>query len=223
MNRIWLPIFIAVLFYACSNTTNETRDTEPSVSSAPAFSLEGLWSRDSAGYLTNRGYLFNPAGDFQEVASSGSGSWELNAADSLVLTENEKSYSLLIEKQDADHIRLKAVNDGMTSLYRRVPFGMKDQPDILTGYSGSLSKLMPERTYTLNIPSTKMVEVLMQCEDTLAGFMILDDNHVLTPRPVQRWKSVIINGGAYRLKLMHAKPGKLTDQGVEYDVKLMTY
>jgi hypothetical protein len=212
MNKTLLLILFPVLFSACGSKSVESGSAVQPAEAAPEFSLPGLWSSDSAGYLTNTGYLFNADGTFQKVAEEVTGSWELLGADSLIVNEGKTSHTIRIEKQDVDHVQfIASMEDGSSKLYRRVPFGMKDEPD------------MPERNYSITIPSTKMVELLMHCQDSLVGFFLSDEKHLLTPLPVRHWKSVIVNGGTFQLKLHYAQPHKLTDEGLEYDVKLMSY
>ena len=208
-----------LLVESCQQPEEKTTVTAPITPAV--FSIEGLWSKDSAGLLTNHGYLFSSDGTFQEIGSVISGTWQMPSMDSIMIYDQEHEHSFLLKAERQDMIKLTDSNQSAN--YRRVPFGMNEKPDILNGFSGTLSSFRPDREYQVQIPPCKMVEILLHSEDTLIGFVLTRARDNIITKPVRNWKSVLVNGGEFKLTLMHNKPGKLTADGSEYDLKVMAY
>ncbi|MFM2135368.1 MAG: hypothetical protein RL021_768 [Bacteroidota bacterium] len=188
--------------------------------------LPGLWSLDSNSTLTNSGFFLQPNGQLELVGFETSGEWTLNGLDSLTFrtvagTADTMSVSYKLVSIEADRMSLSG-SDG-EHLYRKVPFGLAPQEEVLTGYIGTLSSKQVERKHDATLPSAKKIGLRLITADTTLRLELLQGERNFSPEPSVEWRGILVSGGKFELKLSSTRPDKLTESGSEYELKIFGY
>lgn len=199
--------------------------TVSSETTSTASLLPGLWSQDVSGSLSDSGFYFSPYGTFELIASEKSGFWKLGADTELLtgsLTSDTDTVWTTYRIMESGPERLVLEQSGVKSIYRKVPFGQSDEPVILTGFMGRLQEAMPERSKQIELPPTKRVTVKLSSTDPAVVFEWLQDGKRYTRAPARNWSGIMVRGGTFEIRIKSNAPGKISSEGVEYEVKVLT-
>ncbi|MFM9028675.1 MAG: hypothetical protein ACKOQ6_11890 [Bacteroidota bacterium] len=220
-------LLLALCFIAgCSpkNQNSERPNTEQGNVISLADMLNGLWSLDSSGFLTNHGFLLQSDGFCIAVGENKAGTWAISNSTDIEInwdvdTADCTSYKLL--KMETD--RMTLTSEGVEQLFRLVPFGMGEQAQVLSGFAGNLNKMRPEREYQLMLPSAKLIELRIESEDQAIGFEVFEKERPLGSKRSRTWKGVIVDPVGIKIKVSHSNPSSLDKEGFDYDLKVMGY
>lgn len=226
MIRSTLTFFtLLLILFSCADNRKQTESAQ-SESSAAMNLLPGLWSLDSSSMLTNSGFFLQPNGQLELVGFETIGDWSLKSNDSLMLRTRTDSADTLtvsykINSIEADRMSLSG-SDG-EHLYRKVPFGLAPQEEVLTGYIGTLSSKQPERMHEATLPSAKKIGLRLLTADTTLRLELLQGERNYSPKRSVEWRGILVSGGKFELKLTSTRPEKLTETGSEYELKILGY
>lgn len=187
--------------------------------------LPGLWSLDSMNFLTNAGYYFMPDGSVDRIASTVSGTWEFRGPDSLIVAfpVNQDSLERFAFTIDTLVSGRMILNDADKSLvFRKVPFGLKEEGTVLSGFSGSIIQGFTKE-YSFDLASARKMEVLMTTKNPGIAFRMYDDIGEVTDSAVTSWKGILVRGGKYRIRIGLSAGGSIGNENADFTLKVTGY
>lgn len=223
----YFTLLLIAFLSGCADrsSTSENKSDEYSGSQTNTL-LPGLWSMDSSSILSNTGFFLQPDGRMEPVGYEASGNWSLKGNDTLELRSNSASSESIssaykIVSISADRMILSGT-DG-EHLYRKVPFGLANQEEVLTGYIGTLSSKQPDRIHDAVLPSVKKIALRLVSADTTLRLELLQGERNFSPAPAIEWRGILVAGGKFELRLSSTQPKKLSETGSEYELKVLGY
>ena len=185
--------------------------------------IYGLWSMDSGNSLNNQGFYFKNDGTFDFVGSDQSGEWELNSNDTIKISYStfRESYILHYKIDSLNTDKLIIHDSDGTYLFRKVPFGMNNEGNVLQGFAGSLAS-GEEKEYNVDLPATKKITLKLSSPDSTITFRLYDGSNELTSAPLHAWTGIIIRSGKYRAVVSKPKNPKSIGDG-DFDLKVIGY
>jgi hypothetical protein len=118
---------------------------------------------------------------------------------------------------------LLADNAG-SRLYRKVPFGMAPEPEVLSGFAGSLTDRQQEKTHPTLLPATRKIGLRLTAEDTALRAELYKGEKRISPAGVREWDGILVRGGNdYRIRIFSTRPDILRPDGSGYDVRILSY
>jgi hypothetical protein len=185
--------------------------------------IYGLWSMDSGNSLNNEGFYFKTDGTVDFVGSDISGEWELKSKDSIKVSYSyfRSDFKLYYKIDSLNNNRMIIHDSDGTYLFRRVPFGINNEGNVLQGFAGSLSP-GDEKEYMLNLPSTKKIALKLSSTDSTITFRLFDGGNELTSAPLHAWTGIIIRSGKYRAVVSKMKNSPIKGEG-KFDLKVIVF
>lgn len=228
-SKIPALFFLLIISFSCTNPKNEIPDERKYANRRQSDDISfiskqlicGLWSVDSGNILTNEGYYFTSDGTLGFIASEFTGSWELVGNDTLKIKYNNyvKDIEMPFKIDSLSESRLVMHDQSDTIVFRKVPFGMNPEENVLSGFSGSLSPGQ-EKVYTVELPSVKKIGLKLTSGNENVKFLLYDGEKEIGSS-VMEWTSIIIRGGKYKIKLIFPKSD--TKDDADYDLKVYTF
>ncbi len=223
-----LPLlFIIISTLLCCSPAKEESKEVSSVSDTTQIIntfICGLWSMDSGNTLNNQGFYFRNDGTVDFVSSEFSGNWKLIGTDSLkieynIWTDNHQ-YTIKIDSLSESRMVLSD-SDGQT-VYRKVPFGMNNEGNVIQGFSGYISPGQ-SKEYKVDLPPAKKIMLKMACPDSSVTFRLFDDReHEITSTSVHSWAGILIRTGKYKILLSKPLKSKMNEEA-DFDLKVMVF
>lgn len=226
MRQLSLLPLLGICFYLACQPANRKPETQAASDAVPATledRLSGLWSRDSSGRLTNSGFLLSGDGTCMKIGSPGEGTWMVKDSLSVAIHWNDDPDTLSIGFKRLGTSDAEFEYGDSTSLYRKVPFGKSDQSEVISGLSGNINSRRPGRTYPLQVPSTKLIELRMQSDDPDIGFQVFEKDQPRSGAFERDWKCIIVDPAGFRLEIGHRVPSRLDTNGTDFDLKVMGF
>jgi hypothetical protein len=180
----------------------------------------GLWSLDSGNILYNKGYYFREEGDVDFVAEEVSGKWQLTSRDSMeiVYTSFRQEYKAEYKIDSISESEMILSDSSGKHLFRKVPFGMNPEGNVLQGFSGNLEP-GEDKNYTFDIPSAKKMELRLKTDNPAIVFRVFEGTNEITSIPVHHWTAIMIRSGKYKVTISNPQKGKNS----EFDLKVLAY
>ena len=222
----WHVLIFLALMQACSGTMKEHEAGQPRVHDSQEVIRQfiyGLWSLDSGNILSNEGYYFRPDGTVDFVASEQSGKWSLNKVNKLTISVPALNQEYLTEF-NIDSIsldRMRLTSENKTHLFRKVPFGMDNEGNVLQGFSGSIA-VGESRSFSFNIPSAKKIALRLNSDSPDVLFHIYRDDKEISTTGLREWSAIMIRSGRY--EAIVTKGAKSVDKNPsDFDLKILGY
>lgn len=186
--------------------------------------IYGLWSVADKKMLNNDGYFFQPDGIVRLVASEFSGTWKLIGRDSLKLrfqfySLDSEEYSFKIDSLSMDRMVLR--DSQVSTLYRKVPFGVNNEGTVLQGFMASLQPGQI-REHVFEIISAKELKIELTSDIPSIGFRLYEADHEVTLMALKHWTGILTHGGKYRILVSDSIP-KNAGIDLSYSLKVIGY
>ncbi|MBP6009236.1 MAG: hypothetical protein KBA16_06725 [Bacteroidia bacterium] len=232
-----LPIWTTLVFagwllsflFSCQQPRQGSEQTEAATNDTTALMnnfLTGLWSVDSQNFLNNEGFYLQPDGRLSLVASEAQGEWRLMGRDTLYLNVHNWSpdpleYFFILDSLDPQFMILRDTT-GQT-VYRKVPYGTNAEGIVLNGFMGTLDRQLNAKEYRFDLPSAKRIKLELKSAFAGISFRVFDGEHELTAAPVKSWDAILIRSGQYRAVVAIDDPRRLSEDRIEFDLKVYGY
>ena len=200
------PFLFLLLVYACqSGPKSPDASLEDSTIKNDTTQIVhsficGLWSLDSQNILNNEGYFFKSDGTVDFVASEYQGEWNLIGPDSIKVkySYDNRSHEMGLHIDSLNESRMILSDSEGVHLFRKVPFGVNMEENVLSGFTGTITPKMTKE-YLFSIPSAKKIRVSMNTNSDNVRFKIYYDKEELTSIPVKDWQSIMVRSGNYKI------------------------
>lgn len=181
----------------------------------------GLWSYDSANILNNAGYFFRSDGTIDFVGADLSGVWSLDSLDTLKIVyinySDTETVLYKVKKMTADEMVLADTSGEYT--FKKVPFGMNETENILTGFHGTLNP-DESRDYNFDLPSAKRIRIKIKSPDDKFTMKVFDQFKEITSADVKQLQCIMVRSGKYKITVTN--PAKKGNAG-DFDLKVFSY
>lgn len=220
--------FFIIILSACQQTSPPKTEAPPSpVDSMTLISnfICGLWSQGDINGIQNDGYYFTSDGQFNVVASTIAGNWNLSSRDSLQLSFPTYLNGPLVEIFHIDSLaadRMILTGSSGRQIFRKVPFGMNAEGLLLSGFMGTIAPGI-SKNYSFELPGIKKIKLEMVCENPNVTFRFFDDQAEITKTEVRTWEGIMIKNGKFRVTVNRPLKGALSDEAVDFNLKVFTY
>lgn len=220
-----IPLLFILFIYSCSGDAkkpsgeNETgvavNDTNQMIQSF----ICGLWSLDSQNILNNEGYFFKPDGTVDFVASEYQGNWQIIGTDSIFIKYSffDSAFETGFHIDSLTESRMVLSDSDGVHLFRKVPFGVNTEENVISGFSGTLLPGI-SKEYTFTIASAKKLRVALNTKSDNVRLKIFDDRGELTSTPVKDWQSIMVRSGNYKIVVDYVDRKKAIDE--EFSIKV---
>lgn len=180
----------------------------------------GLWSLDSNQSLTNVGFYFQPYGVIDFVGANQSGEWRLIDSDQLEINyqSNDQTIHTVYHLDSLSESQMILSDSNTTLVYRKVPFGIEEHENVLSGFHGSLESGQ-RKEYSFPLPSAKKIRVTLTSKDENIKMRVYDDKKELTLLPLKDFQSIMVRSGKY--KIVVTKDFSKSKDFEDFDVKVL--